>query len=170
MGFDPGSHPPHQPALPRHPSPPPVPPGRLRVPLGPHAGQALLPASPRGPSLPARPSPTLQAEGPAGPKLTFFPRHLGRKESPEELEPEGELDPAAPSPQLHAGFGGGLAPSPCLLPGLRPPSLGSCWQCMNLSCSFLAGARTLHNLPAWPTVMMKDQGEWVEKPYCLYLF
>lgn len=41
---------------------------------------------------------------------------------------------------------------------------------MNLSRSLLTAAHTLHNLPAWPTVMMKDQGKWVEKPYCLYLF
>lgn len=136
----------------------------------PGATPALLPAPWRSPPLPARPSPALQAEGPAGPMLTFFRRHLGRQESPPEQEPEGELDSAPPGSQLHAERRGGLAPGPCLLSRLRPASLGSCSQRMNLFRSLPTGAHALHNLPAWPTVMMKDQGEWVEKLYCLYLF
>lgn len=48
-------------------------------------------------SLPFRKKSLLLACHPRleGPALTFFPRHLRRKESPEEKEPQGELDPAS---------------------------------------------------------------------------
>lgn len=104
----------------------------------PHArGPGPAPCPSEG-SQPARPSPSPQAQEPTGLTLTFFPRHLGRKESPKEKEPERKLDPA---PQLHAGRRRGLAPKPCLPSRLRPPSLGSCVQGMNLSCSLLAAAQ-----------------------------
>lgn len=115
--------------------------------------------------LPARPSPALRAEGPAaGPTLTFFPVRLGSNESPEEKEPEGELHAGAAGAQPQAGRGGGPAGSPGRL---RPLCPGGCGQRMGLSRGSQRGA---HVAQAWPAEVMKDQGEWVEKPYCLYLF
>lgn len=68
------------------------------------------------------------------------------------------------SPGL-AGQGAGLA-APAGS-GLRArAAAGSAWAAP------AAPERGAHvaQAPAWPTVVMKDQGEWVEKPYCLYLF
>lgn len=84
-------------------------PGRLYHPRGPiQADQAVSHPSKRYLSPACCPSP-------AGPTLTFFPKHLSWKERPKEEDPKGELDPA--HPQLHAGWRGALIPAPACSPG-----------------------------------------------------
>lgn len=68
------------------------------------------------------------------------------------------------SPRL-AGEGARLA-APAGSGRCARAAAGSAWA------SPAAPERGAHvaQAPAWPTEVMKDQGEWVEKPYCLYLF
>lgn len=160
LGFRWACIPPHPPALSRHPVPRQLP-GATPGPA-PCPSERSLAARPPKPSPPGR-----GASGSHAYLLSQAPREEG------EPNREGARGRAW---FRSSGFSAPCrverraAPSPCLLARLRPPSRGSCSQCMNLFRSLLTGARTLHNLPAWPTVMMKDQGKWVEKPYCLYLF
>lgn len=118
-----------QAVVPHTPLPFPDPPVTLRCPWIPRrVGQVPFPAPQRGGSR-CRPSPALRAEGPT---LTFFAVRLGRKQSPEQKEPEGELHAAAAGAQPRAGRTGGRAGSPRRL---RPPCPGCRGQRMGRSRS-----------------------------------